>query len=174
MKWSTHWDCLCCSWWWLVYHTIRSNGSLTTLEGPLGYSGLFVWCGVLNWKWYFYVPERSSGIFCHHYIKCGSLNVTPWNRYTCIDIEMIDIAVSFIEIKIRNDYMRNSMSYDVKLSLYDYATRTPLRGYADQRGAFVSAAEILMRIYKNPIHLNGARWRTRFLTQRKIRWRKKC
>ena len=39
---------------------------------------------------------------------------------------MIDIAVSFIEIKIRNDYMRTSMSYDVKLSLYDYATRTPL------------------------------------------------
>ena len=48
---------------------------------------------------------------------------------------MIDIAVSFIEIKIRNDYMRTSMSYDVKLSLYDYATRTSLRGYADQRGA---------------------------------------
>ena len=46
---------------------------------------------------------------------------------------MIDIAVSFIEIKIRNDYMRTSMSNDVKLSLYDYATTTPLRGYTDQR-----------------------------------------
>ena len=87
---------------------------------------------------------------------------------------MIDIAVSFIEIKIRNDYMRTSMSYDVKLSLYDYVTRTPLRGYSDQRRAFFSAAEILMQIYQNPIHLNGARWRTRFLTQRKIRRRKKC
>ena len=84
------------------------------------------------------------------------------NRYTCIDIEMIDITVSFIVIKIRNDYMRTSMSYDVKLSLYDYATRTPLRGYTDQSRAFFSAAEILMRIYQNPIHLNGARWRTRF------------
>ena len=29
---------------------------------------------------------------------------------------MIDIAVSFIVIKIRNDYTRTSMSYDVKLS----------------------------------------------------------
>ena len=84
------------------------------------------------------------------------------NRYTCIDIEMIDIAVSFIVIKIRNDYTRTSMSYDVKLSLYDYATGTPLRGYTDKRRAFVSAAEILMRIYQNPIHLNGARWRTTF------------
>ena len=50
------------------------------------------------------------------------------NRYTCIDIEMIDITVSFIVIKIRNDYTRTTMSYDVKLSLYDYATGTPLRG----------------------------------------------
>ena len=35
-----------------------------------------------------------------------------------------------------------------------------------------SAAEILLRIYQNPIHLNGTRWRTRFWRQREIRQRK--
>ena len=29
-------------------------------------------------------------------------------------------------------------------------------------GFYISAAEILLRIYQNPIHLNGARWRTTF------------
>ena len=29
---------------------------------------------------------------------------------------------------------------------------------------FFSAAQILLRIYQNPTHLNGARWRTRFGT----------
>ena len=32
--------------------------------------------------------------------------------------------------------------------------------------------EILLRIYQNPIHLNGARWRTRFWRQREFRRRK--
>ena len=32
-----------------------------------------------------------------------------------------------------------------------------------------SAAEILLRIYQNPIHLNGARWRTMFFRQRTSR-----
>ena len=35
-----------------------------------------------------------------------------------------------------------------------------------------SAAEILLRIYQNPMHLNGTRWRTRFWRQREIRRRK--
>ena len=51
-----------------------------------------------------------------------------------------------------------------------------LRDYSDQlrkiRCVF-SAAENVLRIYKTPIHLNGARWRTKFLAQRKIRRRKK-
>ena len=33
-----------------------------------------------------------------------------------------------------------------------------LRAYSHQRRAFFSAAEILLRIYQNPMHLNGARW----------------
>ena len=32
-----------------------------------------------------------------------------------------------------------------------------------------SAAEILLRIYQNPIHLNGARWRTTFFRRRTSR-----
>ena len=32
-----------------------------------------------------------------------------------------------------------------------------LRAYSHQRRAFFSAAEILLRIYQNPMHLNGAR-----------------
>ena len=36
-----------------------------------------------------------------------------------------------------------------------------------------SAAEILLRIYQNPIHLNGTRWRTTFWRQREVRRRKK-
>ena len=36
-----------------------------------------------------------------------------------------------------------------------------------------SAAEILLRIYQNHIHLNGTRWRTRLWRQREIRRRKK-
>ena len=36
-----------------------------------------------------------------------------------------------------------------------------------------NAAEILLRIYQNPIHLNGARWWTRFWTHREVRRRKK-
>ena len=35
-----------------------------------------------------------------------------------------------------------------------------VRAYSHQKRAFFSAAEILLRIYQNPIHLNGARWRT--------------
>ena len=35
-----------------------------------------------------------------------------------------------------------------------------------------SAAEILLRIYQNPIHLDGTRWRTRFWRQREVRRRK--
>ena len=35
-----------------------------------------------------------------------------------------------------------------------------------------SAAGILLRIYQNPIHLNGNRWRTRFWRQREVRRRK--
>ena len=41
-------------------------------------------------------------------------------------------------------------------------TYESVRAYSHQRRAFFSAAEILLRIYKNPIHLNGARWRTTF------------
>ena len=37
-----------------------------------------------------------------------------------------------------------------------------IRAYSHQRCAFFSAAEILLRIYQNPIHLKGARWRTTF------------
>ena len=36
-----------------------------------------------------------------------------------------------------------------------------------------SAAEILLRIYQNPIHLNGTRWPTTFWRQREVRRRKK-
>ena len=36
----------------------------------------------------------------------------------------------------------------------------------------LSAAEILLRIYHNPMHLNGNRWRTRFWRQREVRRRK--
>ena len=45
----------------------------------------------------------------------------------------------------------------------------PLWGYSHQRRAFLSAAEILLRIYENPIHLNGARWRTTFFRRRTSR-----
>ena len=34
---------------------------------------------------------------------------------------------------------------------------------------FFSGAEILLRIYQNPIHLNGARWRTTFFRRRNSR-----
>ena len=44
-----------------------------------------------------------------------------------------------------------------------------LRAYSHQRRAFLSAAEILQRIYQNPIHLNGARWRTTFFRRRTSR-----
>ena len=36
-----------------------------------------------------------------------------------------------------------------------------------------SVAEILLRIYQNPIHLNGTRWRTTFWRQREVRRREK-
>ena len=36
-----------------------------------------------------------------------------------------------------------------------------------------SAADILLRIYQNPMHLNGTRWRTTFWRQREVRRRKK-
>ena len=48
-----------------------------------------------------------------------------------------------------------------------------VRGYSDQRRAFCSAAEILLRIYQNPIHLNETRWRTGFWTKREVRRGKK-
>ena len=35
-----------------------------------------------------------------------------------------------------------------------------------------SAADILLRIYQNPMHLNGTRWRTTFWRQREVRRRK--
>ena len=38
-----------------------------------------------------------------------------------------------------------------------------------QRRAFFSAVEILLRICQNPIHLNGARWRTTFFRRRTSR-----
>ena len=44
-----------------------------------------------------------------------------------------------------------------------------LRAYSHQRRAFFSAAEILLRIYQNPMHLNGARWRTTFFRRRTSR-----
>ena len=47
-----------------------------------------------------------------------------------------------------------------------------LRAYSHQRRAFFSAAEILLRMYQNPIHLNGTRCRTRFWRQREVRRRK--
>ena len=42
----------------------------------------------------------------------------------------------------------------------------PLRVYSHQRRTFSSAAEILLRIYQNPIHLNGALWWTTFFRRR--------
>ena len=44
-----------------------------------------------------------------------------------------------------------------------------LRAYSHQRRAFFSAAGILLRIYQNPIHLNGAHWRTTFFRRRNSR-----
>ena len=44
-----------------------------------------------------------------------------------------------------------------------------LRAYSHQRCTFFSAAEILLRIYQNPIHLDGARWRTTFFRRRNSR-----
>ena len=44
--------------------------------------------------------------------------------------------------------------------------------YSHQRRTFFSAAEILLRIYQNPIHLKGTRWRTRLWRQREVRRRK--
>ena len=42
-----------------------------------------------------------------------------------------------------------------------------IRAYSHQRRVF-----FLLRIYQNPIHLNGTRWRTRFWRQREVRRRK--
>ena len=44
-----------------------------------------------------------------------------------------------------------------------------VRAYSHQRRTFFSAAEILLRIYQNPMHLNGARWRTTFFRRRTSR-----
>ena len=52
-----------------------------------------------------------------------------------------------------------------------------LSGRLNHKGLFTpktrvfSAAEILLRIYQNPIHLNWTRWRTRFWRQREVRRR---
>ena len=45
---------------------------------------------------------------------------------------------------------------------YDIPHLGPFRAYSHQRRAFFSAAEILLRKYQNPMHLNGARWPTTF------------
>ena len=43
-------------------------------------------------------------------------------------------------------------------SVAEQCRKCILRAYSHQRQAFLSDAEILLRIYQNPIHLNGARW----------------
>ena len=47
----------------------------------------------------------------------------------------------------------------------------PTEGLFTPKTRVFSAAEILLRIYQNPIHLNGTRWRTRFWRQREVRRR---
>ena len=53
-----------------------------------------------------------------------------------------------------------------------------INGLVSSKGLFTpkthafSVAEILLRIYQNPIHLNGTHWRTTFWRQREVRRRK--
>ena len=49
----------------------------------------------------------------------------------------------------------------------------PSKGIFTPKTRVFSAAEILLRIYQNPIHLNGARRRTKFWTHREVRRRNK-
>ena len=48
-----------------------------------------------------------------------------------------------------------------------------IKGLFTPKTRVFSAAEILLRIYQNPIHLNGTHWRTTFWRQREVRRRKK-
>ena len=44
-----------------------------------------------------------------------------------------------------------------------------LKGQFTPKTLVFSAAEIMLRIYQDPIHLNGARWRTTFFRRRTSR-----
>ena len=61
------------------------------------------------------------------------------------------------------------LAMDVKIACSCATQLVALRVYSHQRRALLSTAEILLRIYQNPIHLNGARWRTTLFRRRTSR-----
>ena len=54
-----------------------------------------------------------------------------------------------------------------------HSRQTNPKGLFTPKTHVFSAADILLRIYQNPMHLNGTRWRTTFWRQREVRRRKK-
>ena len=59
-----------------------------------------------------------------------------------------------------------------KTCVFDVNRPYSSKGLFTPKTHVFSAAEILLRIYQNPMHLDGTRWRTRFWRQREIRRRK--
>ena len=72
----------------------------------------------------------------------------------------------------------NWWDFDISAAEFPQQKKLASLVWIDPEGLFTpkthafSVAEILLRIYQNPIHLNGTRWRTTFWRQREVRRRK--
>ena len=77
----------------------------------------------------------------------------------------LEVIVAVVTTQFTLSYLRPLL-----ISLQSFACDL-IEAHAE--ASVFSAAEILLGIYQNAIHLNGARWRTRFWTHREIRRRKK-
>ena len=111
----------------------------------------------------------------------GPLN--EWEDHQFALLSGVDDEEQWRQVEILQDSHRELIKFhtfplifqwhEVKIlrSRWSNNRTSATKGLFTPKTRVFSAAEILLRIYQNPIHLNGTRWRTRFWRQREVRRR---
>ena len=96
------------------------------------------------WPWWHYALKIPSDTY-----KCKTMFRLVINNCSWHDPRQGGFYTLVLEVKSLCFY---TLVLEVKMA----------KGLFTPKTRVFSAAEILLRIYQNPIHLNGTRWRTRF------------
>ena len=98
----------------------------------------------------------------------------PWGQQVAVMFQIVStVALELPSFLAELENLRGiSANVHLHCEPWGHINHEDIKGLFTPKTRVFSAAEILLRIYQNPIHLDGTRWRTRFWRQREVRRRK--